>query len=80
MKSADRIPMPTNRVQLVMYHIAVHVMFDVVMHSLIILNLIPIIMEMTADDSAWYIGILRVVNYVFTSIYCMEAIWKVSVI
>jgi sodium/hydrogen exchanger 10/11 len=61
-----------------MYRVAMHVMFDAVINVLIILNMIPIIIELTADDDSPYLGVLKTINYVYCAIYLIEAIWKVS--
>ena len=71
------IPPPDSAIQLFMYRVAAHVMCDVVMNTLIILNMIPIIFELASDEDAWYMGILKIINYVYCCIYVAEAIWKV---
>ena len=62
-----------------MYSVAAHVSFDVVMNTLIILNMVPIILELASDDDAPYMNTLNVINYVYCTIYVAEAIWKVFV-
>lgn len=71
---------PDNRIQYFMYKVAMHVSFDAVMNVLILFNLIPIIFELTADEDAPYLSILRIINYVYCSIYVLEALWKVRTI
>ena len=76
-KADEVIPPPDSAIQLFMYRVAAHVMCDVVMNTLIILNMIPIIFELASDEDAWYMGILKIINYVYCCIYVAEAIWKV---
>ena len=77
-KAAERIPPPYNKVSYFMYTVAVHVMFDVVMYTLIIINMVPIILELASDDDASYMDTLSVINYVYCAIYVTEVIWKVG--
>lgn len=60
-----------------MYDVAVHVVFDVVINTLIIINMVPIVLELASDDDAPYMNILNTINYVYCSIYVAEALWKV---
>ena len=60
-----------------MYDVAVHVVFDVVINTLIVINMVPIVLELASDDDAPYMNILNIINYVYCSIYVAEAIWKV---
>ena len=78
MKADELVPEPENRVLLFMYRVAVHVSFDVVMNTLILINMIPIVFELTSPDDAWYMGTLKIVNYIYCVIYVIEASWKVS--
>lgn len=63
-----------------MYDVAAHVMFDVVMNTLIIVNMVPIILELSSDDDAPYMNILTIINYFYCAIYVAEAIWKVCTV
>lgn len=60
-----------------MYDVAVHVVFDVVINTLIMINMVPIVLELASDDDAPYMNVLNIINYVYCSIYIAEAIWKV---
>ena len=60
-----------------MYTVAVHVSFDIVMNVLIIINMVPIILELASDDDAPFMSILNKINYFYCSLYVAEAIWKV---
>ncbi|XP_067045427.1 sperm-specific sodium:proton exchanger-like [Acropora muricata] len=75
-KPAERIPPPTIRVLSFMYTVAVHVSFDIVMNVLIIINMVPIILELASDDDAPFMPILNKINYFYCSLYVTEAIWK----
>ena len=77
-KPAERIPPPTIRVLSFMYTVAVHVSFDIVMNVLIIINMVPIILELASDDDAPFMPILNKINYFYCSLYVTEAIWKVT--
>ena len=77
-KPAERIPPPTNKVLSLMYTVAAHVSFDIAMNSLIIINMVPIILELASDDDAPYMNTLNTINYVYCTVYVTEAIWKVS--
>ena len=61
-----------------MYTVAVHVSFDIVMNVLIIINMVPIILELASDDDAPFMPILNKINYFYCSLYVAEAIWKVT--
>ncbi|XP_068761684.1 sperm-specific sodium:proton exchanger-like [Montipora capricornis] len=75
-KPAERIPPPTNKVLSLMYTVAAHVSFDIAMNSLIIINMVPIILELASDDDAPYMNTLNTINYVYCTVYVTEAIWK----
>ena len=60
-----------------MYDAAAHVVFDVVINTLIIINMVPIVLELASDDDASYMMILNYINYVYCGIYISEALWKV---
>lgn len=60
-----------------MYDVAAHVVFDVVINTLIIINMVPIVLELASDDDAPYMTILNNINYVYCAIYVAEALWKV---
>ena len=60
-----------------MYVVAVHVMFEVIVNTLIVINMVPIILELSSDDDAPYMGVLTIINYVYCTIYIAEAAWKV---
>lgn len=76
-KPAERVPTPNNKILSFMYSVAVHVSFDIVMNTLIIINMVPIILELASDDDAPYMKTLNVINYVYCTIYVGEAAWKV---
>ncbi|CAH3195691.1 unnamed protein product, partial [Porites evermanni] len=76
-KPAERVPTPNNKILSFMYSVAVHVSFDIVMNTLIIINMVPIILELASDDDAPYMNTLNVINYVYCTIYVGEAAWKV---
>lgn len=77
-KPTELIPPPNNKVLGFMYSVAAHVSFDIVMNTLILINMVPIILELASDDDAPYIYTLNIINYVYCTIYVTEAIWKVS--
>ncbi|XP_048585520.1 sodium/hydrogen exchanger 10 isoform X2 [Nematostella vectensis] len=77
LKASDAIPPPKTPVQLFMYKVAAHVMFDATMNGLILLNVIPIIFELEADDNASYLPTLKIINYLYVTLYTMETIWKI---
>lgn len=60
-----------------MYNVAVHVVFDVVINTLIMINMVPIVLELASDDDAPYMNILNAINYAYCTIYVAEALWKV---
>ena len=60
-----------------MYDVAAHVSFDIIMNTLIIINMVPIILELASDDDAPYMNTLSIINYVYCTIYVAEATWKV---
>lgn len=73
----ERIPPPNDKIRAFMYVVAVHVMFEVIVNTLIVINMVPIILELSSDDDAPYMGILTIINYVYCTIYIAEAAWKV---
>lgn len=76
-KPTERIPPPNNKILSFMYDVAAHVVFDVVINTLIIINMVPIVLELASDDDASYMTILNLINYVYCGIYISEALWKV---
>ena len=78
--AVDRVPPPRNLFLRYNYMIATHMAFDLTMYFLIGLNMIPIAFELNAkNDSVWYMGILKIVNYVYCAIYILEAMIKVFI-
>ena len=73
----ERIPPPNDKIRAFMYVVAVHVMFEVIVNTLIVINMVPIILELSSDDDAPYMGVLTIINYVYCTIYIAEAAWKV---
>lgn len=76
-KPTERIPPPDNKILSFMYDVAAHVVFDVVINTLIIINMVPIVLELASDDDAPYMTVLNHINYVYCGIYISEALWKV---
>ena len=76
-KPTERIPPPNNKILSFMYDMAAHVVFDVVINTLIIINMVPIVLELASDDDAPYMPILNYINYGYCAIYITEALWKV---
>ena len=79
MKAADRVPPPRNIFLRYHYLIATHMAFDILMNILIVLNLIAIFIELTADDDANYLIYLKYINYAYFVIFMLEAIIKVRI-
>lgn len=79
-KPTERVPSPNNKILSFMYSVAAHVSFDIVMNTLIIINMVPIILELASDDDAPYMNTLSVINYVYCTIFVGEATWKVCVV
>ncbi|KAL9955551.1 hypothetical protein ACROYT_G036889 [Oculina patagonica] len=75
-KPTERIPPPNNKILSFMYDVAAHVVFDVVINTLIMINMVPIILELASDDDAPYMNTLNIINYVYCTIYIAEATWK----
>lgn len=57
--------------------VATHVAFDVTINILIILNMIPISLELSVPDDVWYMIYLKYINYVYCAVYVLEAAIKV---
>lgn len=57
--------------------VATHVAFDIVMNILILLNMIPIALELSVPDDVWYMIYLKYINYVYCAVYVLEAAIKV---
>ena len=76
-KPTEHIPPPNNKILAFMYVVAVHVMFEVIVNTLIVINMVPIVLELSSDDDAPYMETLTIINYFYCSIYIAEATWKV---
>ena len=61
-----------------------HVVFEVTIMAIIVLNMIPIILSFVVQEDhplySMYKPGLKVTNYVFTAIYTIEALMKVMFI
>lgn len=75
-KPTEHIPPPNNKILAFMYVVAVHVMFEVIVNTLIVINMVPIVLELSSDDDAPYMETLTIINYIYCSIYIAEATWK----
>ena len=72
------IPEPFYRIQKLVYRFACHPLFDWSIIGLIMINMVIIIVELTASKNASYKGGLKISNYVFCSIYIIECVLKVQ--
>ena len=48
------------------------------MNILIVINMVPIALELSVDEDVSYFIVLRVLNYIFCSFYVSEAVIKVK--
>jgi sodium/hydrogen exchanger 10/11 len=71
------IPLPDHPIRRRLYYIATNFWFDTVVNMLIIVNMIPISLELSVDEDVSYFIVLRVLNYIFCFIYVSEAAIKV---
>ncbi|XP_078585490.1 sperm-specific sodium:proton exchanger-like isoform X2 [Branchiostoma floridae x Branchiostoma japonicum] len=80
-KQKDQLPMPEHKFLRTVFIIVGHPAFEWSINVLIILNLIPIIIEFTIEESdpqfPEYQFYLRITNYVFFVIYILEAVLKI---
>ena len=74
------IPPPDYPIRRRLYYIATNFWFDTTVNVLIIVNMIPISLELSVDEDVSYFIVLRVLNYIFCSIYVSEAIIKVTIL
>jgi hypothetical protein len=77
MDPSEIIPPPDHPIRRRLYYIATNFWFDTTVNTLIIINMIPISLELSVDEDVSYFIVLRVLNYIFCSIYVSEAILKV---
>ncbi|XP_022089278.1 sodium/hydrogen exchanger 10-like [Acanthaster planci] len=80
-KKTEEIPEARFALSRLMFKVSSHVAFEVSIMAIIILNMIPIIMAFVVQEEhplyPQYKPGLKISNYVFTSIYTLEAIVKV---
>lgn len=80
LKTADPtelIPPPSNPIRRRMYYIATNFWFDTTINILIVLNMIPITLELSVSEDVSYFIVLRILDYTFCSIFVSEAVLKV---
>ncbi|XP_028411372.1 sodium/hydrogen exchanger 10-like isoform X2 [Dendronephthya gigantea] len=73
---AENIPPPDSPIRRRLYYIATNFWFDTTVNVLIIINMIPIALELSVDEDVSYYIVLRVLNYIFCTIYVSEAVIK----
>ena len=81
-KKVEELPAARFRIQRFMFKLSSHVVFEVTIMAVIVLNMIPIIMSFVVqEDHPLYTSYkpgLKISNYVFTAFYTIEAFVKVS--
>ena len=77
---ADEIPPPLLSCQVVVYRFVKHPAFDWTILGLILVNVVVIIVELAAPISDDAKAKLKIVNYVFCTIYLVEVIFKVTAV
>ena len=72
------IPPPEGHIPRQIYDIVTNFWFDTTVNCLIVINMIPISLELTSDEDDPNFIVLRVLNYIFCFIYVSEAVLKVG--
>jgi len=75
-RASESVPPPRNLFLRYNYMIATHVAFDAAMNILIAVNMIPISFELSVPEDVWYMKYLKIINYVYCSVYILEMITK----
>lgn len=76
-RASESVPPPRNLFLRYNYMIATHVAFDAAMNFLIAVNMIPISFELSVPEDVSYMKYLKIINYVYCSVYILEMITKV---
>ena len=76
-KASDEIPAPTGRCCNGVYKLVTHFLFEWTVFTVIIVNIVCTIVELSISSDSVGQSVLEYLNYVFVTIYIVEAILKV---